>query len=217
MPAYSKQYHFPGMNRTEILNAFLSKFGDQIKILEGSPDSWPDANIVVSMDERGGDRVGKSFLSQADYFEAMRECDFVLSPPGWCMPISHNLIEAMFCGAIPITNGGGYMAEPLKDGKTCLGFSDAEGLVVVIERTLAMDADEVSRMRQAVRDYYWRFLGSKAFAEELPHSEHRRVFVNAEENSVPLIFPGMVFPWDVPAEVRGGESGGRIKETLNHE
>ncbi len=214
---YSKHYHFPGMNRTEILNAFSSKFTDQIKIIEGSLESWPDANIVVSIDERGGDRVGKSFLSQADYFEAMRECDFVLSPPGWCMPISHNLIEAMFCGAIPITNAGNYMVPALRDGVDYLAFEDGEGLASLIKRTQAMDVGEVEFMRQAVREYYERFLEPKKVAENFIRAKAGKILVNAEENSIRLVFLGMVFPWDVPAEVRGGESGGRIKETLNHE
>jgi hypothetical protein len=119
------------------------------------------------------------------------------------MPVSHNLIEAVFCGAIPITNGGVYMAEPLADGLNCLEFEDAVGLVSVIERALAMDAGEVARMRQAVRDYYERFLEPNAFGEKLLRSESARVLVNAEENSVPLVFAGMVFPWDVPTEAPG--------------
>ena len=185
---YSKHYHFPGMNRTEILNAFLSKFRDQIKILEGSPESWRDANIVVAIDERGGDRIGKSFLSQADYFEAMRECDFVLSPPGWCMPISHNLIEAMFCGAIPITNAGNYMVPALRDGVDYLAFEDGEGLSSLIERTQAMDVGEVEFMRQAVREYYKKFLAPDSWLEKLIGSDSDCLLVNAEENSVPSAF-----------------------------
>ncbi len=43
---------------------------------------------------------------------------------------------------------------------------NVEGLVAVIEQASAMDADEVSRMRQAGRDFYERFLEPKAFAEE---------------------------------------------------
>ena len=31
----------------------------------------------------------------------------------------------------------------------------------------------------------------------------KRIFVNAKENSVPLVFPEMVFPWDVPTEAPG--------------
>ena len=59
------------------------------------------------------------------------------------------------------------MAEPLKDGETCLEFQDLEGLVAAVERALAMDEREVERMRSYVRDYYDRFLEPKAFAEEL--------------------------------------------------
>ena len=52
-----------------------------------------------------------------------------------------------------------------------------------------MDADEVSRMRQAVRDYFERFLESKAFGEGFIRTRSTRILVNAEEKSVPLVFP----------------------------
>ena len=189
---YTKHYHFPGMNRFEILEVFLQKFGNRMRRLRGFPRDWDPCEIAVSIDDRGGDRRGKFFLSQDHYLEALRECDFVLSPPGWCMPISHNLIEAMFCGAIPITNGGAFMAEPLAVGVNCLEFQDEEGLVSVIDRAMAMDADEVALMRLAVWDYYERFLEPKAFAELAMQSNSSRILVNAEEHSVPLLFPGKI-------------------------
>jgi len=187
---YTAHYHFPGMNRFEILEAFFEKFGDSFVNLEGPPEQWPDSKIVVSIDERGGDRRGKTFLSQDHYFEALQECDFVLSPPGWCMPVSHNLIEAMFCGAIPITNGGAFMSEPLADDVNCLAFKNVEELAAAVERALAMDDCEVARMRKAVRDYYDRFLEPKAFGELAMQSNSSPILVNAEEHSVPLLFPG---------------------------
>ena len=82
------------------------------------------------------------------------------------------------------------MAEPLSDGNNCLEFEYVEDLVTVIERALAMDAGEVLKMRQAVSDYYDRFLNPKAFAVELRRSDGGKVFVNGEENSVPFVFPG---------------------------
>ena len=81
------------------------------------------------------------------------------------------------------------MAELLSNGKTCLEFQDLERLVAVIERALAMDEREVGRMRSSVRDYYDQFLVPKAFAERLRQSDCGKIFVNAEENSVPLVFP----------------------------
>ena len=197
---YTQHYHFPGMNRFEILEVFLKKFGQRMTPLRGFPRDWKAEQIAVSIDARGGDRSGKAFLSQDHYFEALHKCDFVLSPPGWCMPVSHNLIEAMFCGAIPITNGGAFMAEPLADDVNCLAFKNVEELAAAVERALAMDVGEVERMRWAVLDYYERFLDPNAFGEKLLRSESARVLVNAEENSVPLVFAGMVFPWDVPAD-----------------
>lgn len=186
---YTKHYHFPGINRFEILEVFLQKFGNRIKHLRGFPRDWDPCEMAVSIDGRGGDRRGKTFLSQDHYLEALRECDFVLSPPGWCMPVSHNLVEAMFCGAIPITNAGAFMAEPLTDGINSLEFQDVEGLVAVIERALAMDESEMARMRDTVRDYYDQFLEPKAFAEAFVHTKSRRILVNAEEKSAPLAFP----------------------------
>ena len=95
------------------------------------------------------------------------------------------------------------MAEPLADDVNCLAFENEEGLVAAVERALAMDDCEVARMRKAVRDFYDRFLDSKAFGERFIRTNSTRIFVNAEENSVPLVFPEMVFPWDVPIEAPG--------------
>ena len=106
------------------------------------------------------------------------------------MPLSHNLIEAMFCGAIPITNAKNYMVPELSQGENCLNFQDAEGLVAVIERALAMDTGEVLRKRQAVREFYQRYLEPKSFAESVIHSKAGKILLNAEEKSVLRVFPG---------------------------
>lgn len=200
---YTRHYHFPGMNRFEILEVFLQKFADRITPLRGFPRDWDGCEIAVSIDSRGGDRRGKSFLSQDHYFEALRECDFVLSPPGWCMPLSHNLVEAMICGAIPIINSGAFMAPPLENGANCLEFFGEVDFIATIEKALVLSDLEVEQMRAAVLEHYDRFLEPKAFVEELVSNESGRAFVNAEENSVRLVFPGMLFPWNVTAEARG--------------
>jgi glycosyltransferase involved in cell wall biosynthesis len=124
-------------------------------------------------------------LPQEHYFAALRECDFVLSPPGWCMPVSHNLAEAMFCGAIPITNGGTSMAEPLVDGENCLAFSGEADFVAGMEKVLSMSDQEIEKMRVTVWDYYGRFLNPKAFGAGLGMTGFDRILVNSEEKSVP--------------------------------
>ena len=86
------------------------------------------------------------------------------------------------------------MAEPLKDGETCLEFEDEEDFVSVIERALSMDEREVEQVRNSVRDYYDRFLDSKAFGERFIRTNSTRILVNAEEHSVPLVFSLSSYP-----------------------
>ena len=191
---YTAHYHFPGMNRFEILAAFFEKFGDSFVNLEGPPEQWPDSKIVVSIDTRGGDRKGKTFLSQDHYFEALQECDFVLSPPGICTPLSHSLIEAIFCGAIPITNAGVFMTPPLEDGRNYLEFYNSAGFSNAIEKALAMTDSELLELRLAAFDYYRRFLNPVAFGHSLEVFARGRLLVNAEEKSVPFVYPQFSWP-----------------------
>jgi hypothetical protein len=191
---YTKHYHFPGMNRFEILEAFLQKYGNRMTHLRGFPRHWDPCEIAVSIDERGGDRRGKTFLSQDHYLEALCECDFVLSPPGICTPLSHNLIEAMFCGAIPITNAGLFMSEPLADGRNCLEFSNAAGFSDAMENAFAMTDSKLLELRLAAFDYYRRFLNPVAFANSLEMFGQGQLLVNAEEKSVPFVYPRFIWP-----------------------
>lgn len=185
---YTRHYHFPGMNRFEIIELLRAKFGQEMTEVSGAPDAWPDASMVVTIDSKGGDRAGKTFLAQNDYFSALRQCDFVLSPPGWCMPLSHNLIEAMMCGAIPITNAAGFMAPPLESGLTCLAFDDAASFEDILNRALDMPPEEVTRMRRAVMEYYDKFLEPSSFGRALASRREDVLLVNAEERSVPFAF-----------------------------
>jgi hypothetical protein len=191
---YTKHYHFPGMNRFEILEAFLQKYGNLMTHLRGFPRHWDPCEIAVSIDERGGDRRGKTFLSQDHYLEALCECDFVLSPPGICTPLSHNLIEAMFCGAIPITNAGLFMSEPLADGRNCLEFSNAAGFSDAMENAFAITDSKLLELRLAAFDYYRRFLNPVAFANSLEMFGQGQLLVNAEEKSVPFVYPRFIWP-----------------------
>ncbi len=191
---YTKHYHFPGMNRFEILEVFLHKFGRQLTEVSGSPDAWPDSSMVISIDSKGGDRDGKTFLAQDDYFAALQQCDFVLSPPGICMPLSHNLIEAMMCGAIPITNAGEYMSPTLENCRTCLEFKNANSLETALEQALAMETRDVAKMRLKVASYYRVFLDPRSFGRILAKTTAKDILVNAEEKSVPLAYPQFVWP-----------------------
>jgi len=191
---YSKHYHFPGMNRTEILNVFLSKFADQIKILEGSADSCQETRIIISVDNKARDRKNKTYLPQSEYINALSECDFVICPPGICMPLCHSHIEAMMQISIPITNAGGYMSPSLINGETCLSFTDSDEFIAAIERALEMTDDKIQGMHAKIAEYYQRFLVPSQWLREFLESDNNRLLVNAEETSVPFVFPEFQWP-----------------------
>jgi len=76
------------------------------------------------------------------------------------------------------------MAEPLEDGRDCLGFSGEPDFVAAIEKALSISDQEIEQMRGAVWDYYGRFLEPMAFGGMIGEAGLDRVLVNAEEKSV---------------------------------
>lgn len=185
---YTRDFRFPMLNREQILAAFLREFSGLIWKPDLPVLEWPRKKIAVSMDGQGGDRAGKSFLALPDYLNALRQCDFFLTPPGWGMPFSHNLIEGMAAGCVPVLNYPEFLDPPLEDGVNCLRFADATGLKGAVERLLRMEAAEIVRMRRAVIDYYHQQLEPGQWLNKvlMKQNQSQTVLVNAEEVSVAL-------------------------------
>ena len=78
------------------------------------------------------------------------------------MPLSHNLVEAMSVGCIPLTQYGDFFDPPLRDGVDCI----AHGGTDIVDRAravLAMDDARVETLRRNVIAYYERYLSVDAF------------------------------------------------------
>lgn len=185
---YTRNFRFPILPRPAILDRFLDRFAGRISHLEGAdlpPGSIP---ILVRIDRSGGDSDSKTFLPRRDYFGVLARSDFFLSPPGWCMPFSHNLVEGMAMGSIPLLNYAGYLEPPLRAGIDCIGFESAAGLEGAVERILAMPEAEVARMRAGVLAYYDEQLRPGRWLRRALRRPERdvTVLVNNEEVSVGL-------------------------------
>lgn len=185
---YTENFRFPMMNREEILKFFFEEYGNRITTVRKPPSEWVKTEILVSVDTKGGDwdRHPKSFLPQKDYLQALRSSDFFLSAPGCWMPLSHNLIEGMAAGSIPIVNIDEYLDPPLIHGENCLSFRDPEGLKAAINNALAMDQDRIMDMRHAVLQYYQEHLAPEKWVRDFfgkKPSKKSILLVNAEEVS----------------------------------
>lgn len=155
---YTKHFRFPILPRTPILDRFVELFSDQFQRIDESNLKEINARIAVSFDYSQSDQVKKSYLKRADYFAALEKTDFMLCPPGWCMPPSHNLVEAMSRGVIPILNYPEYMIPGLEDGIDCLAFSTLQQMEDRIREALEMPQERIVSLRANVLRYYREFL-----------------------------------------------------------
>lgn len=102
-----------------------------------------------------------------DWLPTVAKADFFLCPPGIVMPMSHNIVEAMAVGTIPITNYPEWMDPPLRDGVNCLVFSRLDDLFTSLDRALAMSPEEIKTMRANVLGYYETYLRPDRFVRRV--------------------------------------------------
>lgn len=104
---------------------------------------------------------------QNDWMRLISNSVFFLALPGIRYPLSHNLVEAMAVGTIPITNYPDWLHPKLVDGETCLAFQTLEELDTKIEQALNMSAQEIELMRTNVIQYYKEFLDSQSLMDNI--------------------------------------------------
>lgn len=121
--------------------------------------------ILEALDTGEISHEGLKFCHQAsdriasqEWLGELGESTFFLAFPGVKMPLSHNLIEALAVGTIPILEYPQYLEPPLQDGINCLVYSGADELISTIKRAENLDAEQVSKYSQAAREYYQQHL-----------------------------------------------------------
>lgn len=107
--------------------------------------------------------------------------DFFLCCPGIVIPQSHNAVEAMAVGTIPILQYPELFHPALEDGVNCITFSSKEDLVRKVRSCIHMSGDEIATLRQGVVDYYEKWLKHDVpcrMIEQLPDGDHEIYFYN---------------------------------------
>ncbi len=156
---YGRCFLFPILNRSQIMEYILEHFSDHIANSMQAPKM--EITMLITSDTR--DIVEKHPFSPAKFFQALTKADFFIAPPGWVMPHSHNIIEAMTAGSIPITNYAHLFDPPLQSGTNCLSFASYQDLDRVLWEAINMPAEKVEFMRKETLEYYQRHLRPSAF------------------------------------------------------
>ena len=160
--------HYPAdkLTRTEIIEVIHDEMDSRV-------DSVEDAAILEDLLE-GNYRQRfilvdntKTRIDAQAWLETLSKADFFLCPPGYVMPMCHNVIEAMAVGTIPIINYPEWLNPDLEDTVNCMAFDDRESLISTITQVLNMNQETINNMKNRVIDYYDSNLDPKRFIQKI--------------------------------------------------
>jgi hypothetical protein len=114
-------------------------------------------------------------IDASDWLGLLASADFFLAAPGCDYPLSHNAIESIAVGTIPVLEYDGLFVPPLRDGENCITYRGVEGLRETLLRIESMPADQIEALRRRVIDYYEAHLSPAAFCHQLESNSTRRL------------------------------------------
>lgn len=159
------------MNRYEVLSCLKERFpNSSINITNEEYNKSKELSLVIqdwSWNQKEGGNNTQYRIPTENWLEHLSNCSFFLSPPGVNIPFSHNLVEAMSVGAIPITNYNHLFCPPLENNIHCLSFQDKESLEIAIKNALSMDEQSIAKMSKNVSRYYNQYMDPQKFVSEL--------------------------------------------------
>jgi len=147
------RYPTPKMPRKPIIDAIVADLGPDLMLVEDpavfhglGQDGFVNKCVITASHEIR--------IEPGHWLDTLAMADFFLSPPGIVMPMCHNIIESMAVGTIPITNYPEWLDPPLRHMENCLAFDQRADLIDQLRAALAMDAEEIARLRRNVIAYY---------------------------------------------------------------
>lgn len=120
--------------------------------------------------------------------ETLSSFKFFLACPGVIIPNSHNIIEAISVGCIPLIQ---YVyAEtfhpPLEHLKTGIIFNDFEDLQNKVQFCYDLPDDKIKEMQKNIMNYYGEYLTPKAVVGKIKLNKDQKIYLQAEFESAKL-------------------------------
>lgn len=114
---------------------------------------------------------------------------FFLAMPGITIPQSHNLIEAMACGCIPIIHKeyALLMNPPLENAHNAFIFSDLENLHLQLQNIFKEPNELLFQMEKNVNIYYSTYLTPEAVVNSVLNKNLEKIYIQAEHISLQLL------------------------------
>ncbi len=170
--------HYPNtkLPRLEVINTILEQRADRTihvkdeatfrELLDGD---FVDSCVIVN--------TGSMWIDPQEWLPDLSKSDFFICPPGYCMPMCHNVIEAMAVGSIPILNYPEWFNPTLSHMENCIVFDNREDLAGKIDHVLDMQPHEVATLRKRVIAYYDEHLSPRNFIDAIESREDCNITV----------------------------------------
>lgn len=131
----------------------------------------------------------KVWIPPDNWIDILRRFDFFIATPGVYMPLSHNVIEAIAVGTIPIIQYNSYFDPPLIDNKNCFAFNSLLHLKERIEEINNLKRDDIERIQKKVCLYFSQNINpvNVVYKWEQAKSNSINIFFNGEEYSLSMI------------------------------
>ncbi len=146
------------------------------EFLEGDQDSKTVLVDTSKQFQLGGAQM-KIILSKFQFYLAL---------PGVVIPQSHNLIEAMAAGCIPVLHRSyaDMMRPKLISGHNCMTYEDLEDLDEVIKSLYKFSQAYAEEIQCEVLKYYKQFLHPKSVVDKIANSNFDKIYIQAENLSL---------------------------------
>lgn len=173
---------FNKLLRPEVIQTLISKLESEVLLVKDEEQmrlvlagNYPNKCVIV-------DRSIFS-IHQAEWLKVLSKSDFFVCPPGVSMPLSHNVIEAMAVGTIPILNYTEWFKPCLEHMKNCIEFSDEENLISNVKYVLSMEQAQINKMHKNVIEYYEKYLSPQSFQQQFIYNSNDTItlFINTEQ------------------------------------
>jgi len=163
-----------GLTRVDIVDAVLAEFCQE-----------KDTCLISRADEilRAMDRghsspliifnATESRISRDKWLKLVSSCNFFLCLPGVLMPMSHNIIESMAVGTIPIFNYPDWIHPKPVHGENCLIYKSLEDLFEMIRMVQNLDNGAIYALRKSASRFYDEHLDPSAFLKKIEADDRR--------------------------------------------
>lgn len=158
------------VDRYSLLQLAMDHFGSQITRVVNEEDYQKQSMtqhqgfVIIDSDDYR--------IPPHQWLSALSNASFMLAAPGCDYPLSHNCVEAMAIGTIPVLEYDALFHPALQDGVNCVAFRGQQEFLDALTRVASMPEEEVDSIRAGVVEYYQRYLSPESLCRELESDQH---------------------------------------------